>query len=96
MQTTVNFYDFIDAFKNMGREDSFTYHGLRALFEMLEDYEDAAGTEIELDVVGLCCSYTEYDSFAEVMENYDHIQDLSDIPTAYRMTDTGGVVVEDF
>ena len=96
MRNTVNFYDFEDAFKNMGRKDTFSYDGLRALFEMLEDFEDATGIEMELDVVGLCCAYTEYDSVEEVLENYDNIQTLDDIPTSYRMTDTGGIVIEDF
>jgi hypothetical protein len=97
MRTTVDFYAFADAFQSMDqRKDKFSWLGLRALFEMLEDYEDATGTEIELDVVGLCGSYTEYDSADEVIENYAHIQTLEDIPTSYRMTDTGGIVLEDF
>lgn len=97
MRTTVNFYDFADAFQSMGqRRDTFSWSGLRTLFEMREDYEDATGTEIELDVVGLCCSYTEYDSADEVIENYARIQTLEDIPTSYRITDTGSIVVEDF
>ena len=97
MRTTVNFYDFANAFQNMDqRKDKFTYHGLRTLFEMLEDYEWETGTEIELDVAGLCCAYTEYESAEEVIENYAHIQDLSDIQTSYRVTNIGSIVVEDF
>ena len=77
-------------------KDKFSFSGLRTLFEMLEDYEDAIGAEIELDVVGLCCDYTEYGSADEVLENYENIETLEDIPTSYRITDTGSIVVEDF
>ena len=97
MRTTVDFCTFYAAFQSMDhRKDTFSYHGLRALFEMLEEYEDATGTEIELDVVGLCCEFTEYDSVEEVLENYDHIETLEDIPSSYIMTDTGSIVVQDF
>jgi hypothetical protein len=97
MRTTVNFSTFYDAFQSMDyRKDTFSYHGLRALFEWLEEYEDATGVEMELDVVGLCCEFTEYDSVEEVLKNYDNIQTLDDIPTSYRMTDTGSIIVEDF
>ena len=55
MKQSVNMYDFERAFKNFERMNNFSYDGLKALFEYLEDYEEDTGEEIELDVIALCC-----------------------------------------
>jgi uroporphyrinogen-III decarboxylase len=60
MKTTVSRYDFERAFVDAGRKDQFSYEGLNALFDYLEDYEDSTGEEIELDVIALCCDYAEH------------------------------------
>jgi hypothetical protein len=67
MKMAVSFYDFEQAFQI--RKENFTYSGLRALFEYLEDLEENIGEEIELDVIALCCDYTEYDSALEAAQN---------------------------
>ena len=59
MKTTVSLYDFRDAFRQYDRANSFSYDGYRVLFEFLEEYEDSTGSEVELDVIGLCCEYSE-------------------------------------
>ena len=69
MKQTVNMYDFERAFKNCDR-DNFSYEGLKALFEYLEEYEDSTGEELELDVIALCCEYAEYDSLKEFNDDY--------------------------
>ena len=70
MKQNVNFNMFAREFKNMGRADQFSYSGLRALFDYLEELEDGIGEEIELDVIDLCCSYAELDE-QEAREQYD-------------------------
>lgn len=62
MKTAVNFENFTDAFSTNDRQDQFSYDGKKALFEYLEEYEDSTGEEIELDIISLCCDYSEYDS----------------------------------
>tara|TARA_R110000744_G_scaffold327413_1_gene433123 strand:+ start:239 stop:520 length:282 start_codon:yes stop_codon:yes gene_type:complete len=62
-------YDFERAFKRYEREN-FSYDGLKALFEYLEEYEEGTGEEIELDVIALCCEYAEYDSLKEYNDDY--------------------------
>ena len=69
MKQSVNMYDFERAFKNFER-DNFSYDGLKALFEYLEEYEDSTGEEVELDVIALCCEYAEYDSLKEYNDDY--------------------------
>jgi len=59
MKTTVSLYDFRDAFREYDRANSFSYDGFRVLFEYLEEYEDSTGSEVELDVIALCCEFNE-------------------------------------
>ena len=63
-------YQFERAFKNMDRGDQFSYDGLKALYEYLEEYEESTGENIDLDVIALCCDYTEYDSLKEFQADY--------------------------
>ena len=67
MKQSIGFCQFVDAFRNCGREEQFTYNGKRALFDYLEDL----GEEIELDVIALCCEYSEYASATEAFEDYN-------------------------
>jgi len=53
MYQTINFYQFRDAFQRMDRKN-FSYEGLEVLFDFFEEVED-----YELDVVAICCNYTE-------------------------------------
>ena len=69
MKQSVNMYDFERAFKRCER-DNFSYDGLKALFEYLEEYGDGMGEEVELDVIALCCEYAEYDSLKEYNDDY--------------------------
>lgn len=68
MKTTVSFSDFVDRFRSYDREDQFTYCGKRALFDYLESYEESCGEEQELDVVALCCDYSEYSTALEACQ----------------------------
>ena len=72
MKQSVNAYDFERAFALAGRKDQFSYDGKKALFEYLEEYEDGTGEEIELDVIALCCDYSEYESAVEWAKDYGH------------------------
>ena len=56
MKQTVNFYTFQKAFQDL-RPNSFSYEGLRALFEYIEETEESTGFEVELDVIALCCDF---------------------------------------
>jgi hypothetical protein len=58
MKSTVSSYDFHRAFER-ARPDNFSYEGLNVLFDYLESLEDDTGEEIELDVIALCCDYSE-------------------------------------
>ena len=70
MKQTINSYDFIDAFRAHGRKDQFSYDGLLALFEYLEEMEDGMGEDMELDVIALCCDFSEFSSAKEAAEEH--------------------------
>ena len=82
MKQTINTYQFEQAFKNCGRGEQFSYHGLQVLFDYLEEYEDNTGEELELDVIALCCEYSE-DTPKDIADNYsidiEGYEDQSDI-----------------
>lgn len=88
MKTTVNFSKFTDAFRNAGRKDQFSYEGLKALYEYLEQYEEDSQEEIELDVIALCCEYSE-DTIQYHLDNYnlETLQELEDHTTVIYVDD---------
>jgi len=69
MKTTVNNCDFHRAFNGI-KPENFSYDGLNALFDYLTEYEDSSDNELELDVIALCCEYTEYESIEEYNDIY--------------------------
>ena len=99
MKITINMYEFERAFINMDRGEQFSYNGLKALYEYLEEYEEDTGTEVELDVIALCCEYAEYDSLKEFQadygEKYESIEDISDA-TALIPIDNNSFIIQQF
>ena len=61
-------YSFIDAFTNL-RPDNFSYTSLKALFEYYEECEESTGIPVELDVIAICCDWTEV-NHAEAVSAY--------------------------
>lgn len=54
MKQTINLYQFRDAFQSI-RPDNFSYEGLEALYDYLEEID----SELELDVIALCCDFSQ-------------------------------------
>ena len=71
-RSNISFGEFCDAFRDMGRQDQFTYAGKRALYDYLEEHEDSTGEEVELDVIALCCDYSEYSTAVECAAEYSY------------------------
>jgi hypothetical protein len=56
---TLNKHQFIDSFKSWETyANNFSYEGLSELFDYLETFESEP---VKLDVVALCCDFTESD-----------------------------------
>jgi hypothetical protein len=65
MIQTINVSEFRDAFSRYDRAAQFSYEGLGALFESLEEF----APDFDLDVIALCCDYSE-DTVEQIAEAY--------------------------
>ena len=54
-QTIDNASQFREAFHHAHRKDQFSYDALGLIFDYLSD----CGSDVELDVVAICCEFTE-------------------------------------
>jgi len=70
-----------DMFRKYDRLENFTYEGTQVLFE----YLDELGEDVELDVIGLCCDYYEM-TFDDIVQNYsiDVPEDCDDLRQVVR------------
>jgi hypothetical protein len=104
MVQTINTHSFRDAFSKMGRKDQFSYEGLGALFELLEELNE--GRTYELDVIGLCCEFSEYEDHIELGKEYSNLFD-DDEPSKEEILETigertlvrefkGGIIIQAF
>ena len=98
---TVTEYTFADAFKQV-RPENFSDEGLKALYQYLDDLSEDIGEPIELDVIALCCEYSEYENFEEIRDNYScshdftDIDDLRDYTTVIEIEGSESLIIQDF
>ena len=76
IKQTVTESDFRSAFQAI-RPDNFTYEGLGALYDYLWELSEQMGEAFELDVIALCCNFTEY-SEDEARREFDIDPDSED------------------
>lgn len=96
MKTTVSLSDFRNAFTSYDR-DNFSYKGLEALYNWIEELDDSCETETELDVIALCCEFTEYENLEEFQQNYNKddyktLDDVSNATTVIMINDNSFII----
>ena len=98
MKQNVSKYDFERAFVDCGREDQFSYEALGLLYDFFEEYDECSGTESELDVIAICCEFSE-EPLADVASNYsiegdddEILEHLNDNTLVVGQTECGDVV----
>ena len=69
MKITVTESIFLEQFKRI-RPNDFSREALTALFEQLQNIDDYQGEEMELDVIEVCSTWTEFDTALEAAEAY--------------------------
>jgi hypothetical protein len=74
MKQTVYNSDFHDAFIKSGRENQFSYQGRNVLFDWIEQLDADTGEETELDVIALCCEFSE-STIEEILNDYGYMMD---------------------
>ena len=78
------------------RKSHFSRPALRALYEYYDGLSNDIGEDIELDVVGMCCEWSEYKDIEAVKEDYE-IKDLSDLQNSTTViVFPGGLLVQEF
>lgn len=95
---TLTRFRFVDEFRKM-RPDNFSYEGLHALYDYLDDLSHDIGQPIEFDPIGLCCDYMEYESFKQLQEDYPDIEDfdqLFDTTTVIGLAESDGFIIHQF
>ena len=71
--TTIdNGYQLEQLFRECGREKHFSYEGFNALYDYLDEYSDEMDKPFEVDVIALCCDFTEYSGWEELYNNYSY------------------------
>jgi hypothetical protein len=66
----LSFDDFRAAMDRAGRAEAWSYNGLRALYDLLNDWDLEMGTDTEVDPIAIDCCYTEWESIEEYIDNY--------------------------
>lgn len=105
MHKRIYLSDFMEAFNDHECDDQFSPAALEALFEFFEELEDETGELVELDVIAICCDFTEYDSpqdcaedmFLDVegMEDKDIISLLQEHTIVIPLK-SGGIVIQNY
>ena len=104
MKKTIDFYDFVKAFEEIGRKENFSQKGLKALFDYIKHYEEDSRVEVEFNVIARCGKFTEYSDFEEFKEEYNdyveqhNIENLDDLEnhTIVIRVDNNGFIIQDF
>lgn len=96
MISTITQTQFNDAFYEANRQDQFSYEGKIALYDYLEELENDCNMTIELDVIGLCCEYSEYEDIEEFnkdqCQEYETIEELEDDYSIIKVNDEAFII----
>ena len=107
MKDTINKNQFINWFRRSDTyEHNFSYEGLSALFDYLEEMEESTGEELEFDPVALCCEYSEYESLNDLIADYIDsgiswgddvgIEYFENRTTVIKIEETNGIIIQQF
>ena len=88
MYIQVTFSLFCDMFQRVNRDNNFSYEAKKALFDYLESFEDNCDLKIDLDIIALCCEFSEY-SLEDALEVYN-CEDLDELCNNYNV-----IIVDD-
>lgn len=88
MKKTINNCEFVEMFDDYGRSDNFSRLGRRKLAEYFEQLEEDLGQDIEVDVIAICCDYSEIEiKDIERETGCENLEDLQDNTTVIEVDD---------
>jgi len=86
-------------------KNNFSYEGLEALYNYLEEYSEDLGEDIEMDVVAFSCEFAEYNSIEEFQEDYgsedygreyETIEDIEEQTTVIKLKNKISFIIRQF
>jgi len=84
----------------MGRENQFSYKGKKALFEYLEQYEEETSEQLELDLIALCCEFSEFENLEEFQNafsnEYKNLEDIENETTVIYIESSESFIIQNF
>ena len=97
MVKTITQWEFVDEFKRI-RPDNFSRLGLLELFDYFEMLEQDQMQPMELDVIAICCEYSEYESLEEFQNDYgseyESIDDIERETEVIRIDDDSFIIAQ--
>ena len=97
---TLSAYDFRTEFAHMGRQENFSYNGLTALFEYIQECytED---NPFEMDVIALCVQFTQYNNLEECLQEIGNdyiktLEDLRDHTIVIEIEESEAIIISEF
>ena len=75
---TVNADTFIREFDKMDRSENFTTAARYALFQYYDDLSEDIGEDFQLDVIAICCDWSEVDA-EQAASEYGYILDAEEL-----------------
>ena len=78
---------FSDAFYKSGRGEQFSYEARNLIYDYLDELEN-----YELDVIGICCEFAEYENLEEFQNDYGEEYNSINGNPKYRFHTDDGVV----
>ena len=98
MKIEINKYQFSDMFKEMNRESNFSLEARDALFNYFEDLEADLGESVNIDIIAICCDFSEFDSLEDLQNSYPDIESfeqLLDNTQAWEL-DNGKILIQNY
>lgn len=92
MKVTLSRHEFVRMFDTYNRSNNFSVEAREALFDYFEEID----ADMELDVIAVCCEYSEYESLEEFQkdysEDYESIEDIEKDTQVIRLSGDGFVI----
>lgn len=83
--------DFIREFEQSSRANQFSYEALVELYAYLNEFD------FEMDVIAICCDFTEYETIDDLLNDYSDatLSDIQDNTWCVEL-DNGAVLIANF
>lgn len=75
---TLNKQEFVNMFADYNRADNFSIAAREMLFDYYDDLSDDIGQPFEMDVIAICCGWSEHDT-NDLLREYGYLLDKGEL-----------------